>query len=224
MKSKFEQLKKTFTAALADVKDGVDLEEVKTKFLGRKGHLALLMKELAELAGEERREIGQIANETKKAIEEGLAAAEQARRTVTGFDLNRAQMLIAAIEKSLGLRFDEMDVFASLQGGIKFKDPALDLAFCAALISSAKDMPLPPDCAFMGEVGILAQVTSPAFLDRRLAEAERLGFKKAFVARAPKKDEGRFKSLQVEVVKDIGALYAAMTKLKPAPAPAAAKK
>ena len=142
------------------------------------------------------------------------------RRTVTGLDLNRAQMLIAAIEKSLGLRFDEMDVFASLQGGIKFRDPALDLAFCAALISSAKDAPLPPDCVFMGEVGILAQVTSPAFLDRRLAEAERLGFKKAFVARLPKKDEGRFRNLQVEAVKDIGALYAAMNKLKPAPSPA----
>ena len=61
------------------------------------------------------------------------------RRTVTGIDLNRAQMLIAALEKNVGLRFDEMDVFASLQGGIKLKDPALDLAFCAALISSAKD-------------------------------------------------------------------------------------
>jgi len=80
MKTKFEQLKKTFSAALADVKDGVDLEEVKTKFLGRKGHLAILMKELAELAGEERREIGQIANETKKAIEEGLARAEAAHQ------------------------------------------------------------------------------------------------------------------------------------------------
>lgn len=80
MKIKFEQLKKTFEAALADVKDGVDLEEIKTKFLGRKGHLAVLMKELAELADEERREIGQIANETKKAVEEGLARAEAARR------------------------------------------------------------------------------------------------------------------------------------------------
>lgn len=80
MKTKFEQLKIFFKAALDDVKDGVDLEEIKTKFLGRKGHLAVLMKELAELAGEERREIGQIANETKKAIEEGLARAEEARR------------------------------------------------------------------------------------------------------------------------------------------------
>ncbi len=140
------------------------------------------------------------------------------RRTVTGLDLNRAQMLIAALEKNVGLRFDEMDVFASLAGGIRLKDPALDLAFCAALISSAKDIPLPPDCVFMGEVGILAQASSPGFLDRRLAEAERLGFKTAFVPRPPKKDEGRFKGLRLEVVRDMGALYAALSKFIPAKA------
>ncbi|OGR68039.1 MAG: DNA repair protein RadA [Elusimicrobia bacterium GWC2_61_19] len=136
------------------------------------------------------------------------------RRTVTGMDLNRAQMLIAALEKNLGLRFDEMDVFASLQGGIRLKDSALDLAFCAALVSSAKDIPLPPDVVFLGEVGILAQVSSPGFLDRRLAEAERLGFKTAFVPRLPKKDEGRFKTLRLEVVRDMGGLYAALGRLK----------
>lgn len=140
------------------------------------------------------------------------------RRTVTGIDLNRAQMLIAALEKNVGLRFDEMDVFASLQGGIKLKDPALDLAFCAALISSAKDIALPPDCVFMGEVGILAQVSSPGFMDRRLAEAERLGFRTAFVPRLPKKDEGRFKTLRLEVVRDMGGLYAALARLTPAKA------
>ena len=140
------------------------------------------------------------------------------RRTVTGIDLNRAQMLIAALEKNVGLRFDEMDVFASLQGGIKLKDPALDLAFCAALISSAKDIAMPPDCVFMGEVGILAQVSSPGFMDRRLAEAERLGFKTAFVPRLPKKDEGRFKTLRLEVVRDMGGLYAALARLTPAKA------
>ncbi len=145
------------------------------------------------------------------------------RRTVTGFDLNRAQMLIAALEKNIGLRFDEMDVFASLQGGIRMKDPALDLAFCAALISSVKDIPLPPDCVFMGEVGILAQVSSPGFLDRRLAEAERLGFRTAFVPWMAGKDEKRLKTLRVEAVRDTGGLYAAMTKLNTAAAAGAKK-
>lgn len=140
------------------------------------------------------------------------------RRTVTGLDLNRAQMLIAALEKNVGLRFDEMDVFASLQGGIKLKDPALDLAFCAALVSSARDIPLPPDCVFIGEVGILAQTASPGFMDRRLAEAERLGFRTAFVPRPRNKDEGRFRALRLEVVRDMSALYAALSKFTPAKA------
>ena len=108
------------------------------------------------------------------------------------------------------------DVFASLQGGLKLKDPALDLAFCAALISSAKDIPLPPDGVFLGEVGILGVTSNPGFMDRRLAEAERLGFKTAFVPRLPKKDEGRFKTLRLEVVRDMGGLYAALAKLNPA--------
>ena len=77
---------------------------------------------------------------------------------------------------------------------------------------------MPPDCVFMGEVGILAQVSSPGFMDRRLAEAERLGFKTAFVPRLPKKDEGRFKTLRLEVVRDMGGLYAALARLTPAKA------
>jgi predicted ATP-dependent serine protease len=59
-------------------------------------------------------------------------------------------------------------------------------------------------------------VSSPGFLDRRRAEAERLGFKTAFVPRLPKKDEGRFKNLRLEVVRDMDGLYTAMMKFKPA--------
>ena len=81
MQQKFSDLKKTFDAALADLKDGVDLEEIKNKFLGRKGYLATLMKEMADLADDERKAIGRLANETKMAMEEGFARAEAARKT-----------------------------------------------------------------------------------------------------------------------------------------------
>lgn len=90
MKAKFEELKKTFDAAMADVKDGIDLEELKNKFLGRKGYLALLMKEMADLAGEERREIGKVANEIKLAMEEGLSRAEVAKQSS---QLNEAEKI-----------------------------------------------------------------------------------------------------------------------------------
>ncbi|MBU2574336.1 MAG: DNA repair protein RadA [Elusimicrobia bacterium] len=135
------------------------------------------------------------------------------RRTVAGLDLNRAQLLIAAVEKNTGLRFDTMDVFASLQGGIKLKDPALDLAFCAALISSARDLELAPDTVFLGEVGILAQTSPAAFMARRLSEAEQLGFKKAFTPRLNlKKETLKLTELAVEPVADIAGLYAALAK------------
>ncbi len=137
------------------------------------------------------------------------------RRTVTGLDLNRAQILIAAVEKNAGLRLDTMDVFASLQGGIKLKDPALDLAFCAAVISSAKDLELAPDTIFLGEVGILAQTSSTAFMARRLLEAERLGFRKAYTPRAAlKKEPLKLKDLEVVQVADIAGLYSALVKVK----------
>jgi len=135
------------------------------------------------------------------------------RRTVAGLDLNRAQMLIAAVEKNAGIRFDTMDVFASLQGGIKLKDPALDLAFCAALMSSAGDIKLSPDTVFLGEVGILAQTSAAPFMARRLAEAEQLGFRKAFTPRLNLKKEAlKLKELAVEQVADIAELYSAIAK------------
>ena len=140
------------------------------------------------------------------------------RRTVTGFDLNRAQMLIAALEKNLGLHFEEKDVFISIQGGFKFKEPALDLALCAALISSAKEIPLPPDWIFMGEVGVLAQVSAVPFMDRRLAEAERLEFKYAFTHKPRGKSENRSKKITVCPVRDLQGLMQAMLRSQPSKA------
>ncbi|MFH1253293.1 MAG: phenylalanine--tRNA ligase subunit alpha [Candidatus Uhrbacteria bacterium] len=90
MKSKFEELKKTFETAIADINDGIDLEEIKNKFLGRKGYLAILMKEMAELADEERKEVGRFANEVKLAMEEGLRQAENAKKVS---QLNEAEWL-----------------------------------------------------------------------------------------------------------------------------------
>ena len=103
------------------------------------------------------------------------------RRMATGLDLSRTQLLIAALEKHLRLRLENYDVFLSLSGGMKQKDPTLDLAACMALISSSRDIPLPADVVFLGEVGLLGQIGRVTFLSQRLKEAARLGFKKAYV-------------------------------------------
>lgn len=128
------------------------------------------------------------------------------RRVVTGIDLNRCLMLLAALEKHVGLNLDNKDVYVSLAGGVKFKDPALDLAVCAAVLSSVKDIALPHDSLFMAEVGILGQIAKVPLIDRRLEEAQRLGFKKAYTAPLAKSEIKNLKNIQVIELTDISEL------------------
>ena len=106
------------------------------------------------------------------------------RRLATGLDLNRCQLLLAALERHVGLSLENKDVFISVAGGIRLDDPALDLAVCAAVISSAKDAVIGWENVFAGEAGILGQVSRVPWMAARLNEAGRLGFKKAFIPAA----------------------------------------
>jgi len=128
------------------------------------------------------------------------------RRVATGVDLNRCLMLFAALEKHIGLSLDNKDIFVSLAGGVKLKDPALDLAICAAVISSCKDIPLPHDSVFMAEVGILGQVAKVPRIDKRLEEARRLGFKKAYTSAVTKEEKKKLGELNLEELTDLNAL------------------
>lgn len=128
------------------------------------------------------------------------------RRVATGVDLNRCLMLFAALEKHIGLSLDNKDIFVSLAGGVKLKDPALDLAVCAAVISSCKEIPVAPDCVFMAEVGILGQVAKVPLIDRRLEEAQRLGFKKGFSASVTKGEKQKLSAMSLVELADLNAL------------------
>lgn len=114
------------------------------------------------------------------------------RRIATGIDLNRCQMLLAALEKHVNINLETKDVYVSLAGGSKISDPALDMAVCAAVISSARDKALPGNFVFIGEVGILGQAAPAYMTERRVEEALRLGMKKIFVPvmREPIRAEG----------------------------------
>lgn len=128
------------------------------------------------------------------------------RRVATGVDLNRCLMLFAALEKHIGLSLDNKDIFVSLAGGVKLKDPALDLAICAAVISSCKDIALPHDSVFMAEVGILGQIAKVPRIDRRLDEASRLGFKKAFTSLISKNEQPKSQQLELVALEDLNDL------------------
>ena len=125
------------------------------------------------------------------------------RRMATGLDLNRVLVLLAAMEKHLRLRFEERDVFVSLAGGVRLKDPALDLAACAAVASSLRDLPLPADCVMVGEVGLLGEVSRAPFLEQRLKEAAKAGFKRAIVAKRALKDLPRGLGLELAGAADL---------------------
>lgn len=128
------------------------------------------------------------------------------RRVATGVDLNRCLMLFAALEKHTGLPLDNKDIYVNVAGGVKLKDPALDLAVCAAVISSCKDIALGHDSVFCAEVGILGQVSKVPLIDRRLEEAQRLGFTKAYCALVSKDEKQNLGALKLAELADLNDL------------------
>ncbi|MEM0984775.1 MAG: DNA repair protein RadA [Pseudomonadota bacterium] len=103
------------------------------------------------------------------------------RRSVVGWDSNRLAMLLAVLEARCGVSLGGHDVYLSVAGGYKVQDPAGDLAACAALLTSLTDTPGPGKSVFFGEVALSGAIRAVSRTDQRLKEAERLGFKEAFI-------------------------------------------
>lgn len=105
------------------------------------------------------------------------------RRTATGLDYNRLTMLLAVLEKRMGLRLGDQDVYLNIAGGVRVMEPAADLAAVAAVASSFREAPVERHTVLIGEVGLGGEIRDVPHLDRRLAEAERMGFTRAVIAR-----------------------------------------
>ena len=105
------------------------------------------------------------------------------QRSATGFDTRRLNMLLAVLEKRVGLNIGTKDVFLNIAGGLKVEDPAIDLSIVAALMSSYNDVAIDMKTAFAGEVGLSGEVRAVNRVDQRIQEAEKLGFKKIFVSK-----------------------------------------
>ncbi|MHA7130438.1 DNA repair protein RadA [Algoriphagus namhaensis] len=105
------------------------------------------------------------------------------QRSSTGHDAKRLNMLLAVLEKRGGMRLGQQDVFLNVAGGMKVADPALDLAVCASLISSYEDTPVSPELCLAGEIGLGGEVRAVSRIENRIAEAEKLGFKKIIVSK-----------------------------------------
>jgi DNA repair protein RadA/Sms len=99
------------------------------------------------------------------------------RRTSTGLDYNRVNLLMAVLEKRLGFRMGDFDAYVNIAGGIRVTEPAVDLAVCIAIISSYKDMNISKETVAFGEVGLGGEVRAVSMADQRIREAKKLGFK-----------------------------------------------
>lgn len=105
------------------------------------------------------------------------------RRTTSGLDFNRVQLLIALLQKRLNLPLFSSDIFVSVAGGLKIFEPAADLGICLSIVSSFKNKPLPSDLVAISEVGLLGELRSVANLDKRIKEAKQLGLQKIVSAK-----------------------------------------
>ena len=105
------------------------------------------------------------------------------RRTASGFDFNRANLLVAVLEKRAGYFFGSLDVYLNIVGGLELDETACDLAVCLAMVSSMLDKPIDDKTVAIGEVGLGGEVRNVTFLELRLREAQRIGFTKAIVPR-----------------------------------------
>ncbi|MDC0584691.1 DNA repair protein RadA [Bacteroidales bacterium] len=104
------------------------------------------------------------------------------QRTTTGYDVRRLNMLLAVLEKRVGFKLSLKDVFLNLAGGIKINDPAVDLAVVTAILSSNLDIAVDKNISFAGEIGLSGEIRPVNRIEQRVAEAEKLGFKKIFIS------------------------------------------
>ncbi len=105
------------------------------------------------------------------------------RRAAVGLDLNRLSMIIAVLGSRFGLNLSQKEVYLNVVGGLKISEPAVDLSMCLALISSAKDCPLPDSTIAIGEVSLTGEVRMSSHIDLRVREAAKLGFKNCILSK-----------------------------------------
>ncbi len=119
------------------------------------------------------------------------------RRTPNGIDFNRLLLVSAVLTKRLGLKLFDQDVFVNVIGGLQVEEPAADLAVAVAVASSVRDLPVPADMVFMGEIGLSGELRAVAQLTVRLKEAAKLGFRRAIIPRTLRQSDPLPQDLEI---------------------------
>ena len=128
------------------------------------------------------------------------------RRMATGIDYNRVVLLMAIMEKRLGMQLQNQDAYVNIIGGLKIDEPAVDLGAVLAISSSFKNIAIDPTMVALGEVGLTGEIRSVQFIEKRIMEAQKMGFKKCIIPKS------NLKGLKVEEIEIIGVstLYEAL--------------
>lgn len=111
------------------------------------------------------------------------------RRTANGVDFNRLLLLVAVLNKRVGVRLSNQDIFVNVVGGLKINEPAADLAVATAIASSFRNTPVAADLAIVGEIGLSGELRAVGQLSKRLNEAAKLGFKRCLVPKSFRRQE-----------------------------------
>jgi DNA repair protein RadA/Sms len=125
------------------------------------------------------------------------------KRTANGFDYNRLALLIAVLEKKVGMPLGNQDVYLNIVGGLRINEPSVDLGVLVAVASSYKNIPIPKDMVIIGEVGLTGEVRRINMLEKRIKEAEKLGFKTCVIPESNKKDLKEKYKLDIIGIRDI---------------------
>lgn len=125
------------------------------------------------------------------------------RRMASGPELGRVLMLMAALEKRGGLKMSAFDTYINIVGGLRITEPAADLGLILAVASSMTGTPMDPHTVAIGEVGLTGEIRNVSFLEARIAECEKLGFKKCIVPKSGMEKLKKFKSIEVCPFSDI---------------------
>lgn len=127
------------------------------------------------------------------------------RRTATGIDYNRINLLMAVLEKRVGLRLSDFDAYVNIAGGFKITEPAIDLPICLAIASSYKNITIDKSTIAFGEVGLSGEVRSVSMVDKRVKEAKKLGFNNVILplSNFNKLDKDMFEGVNLIGVKNV---------------------
>jgi len=148
----------------------------------------------------------------------GHSVLEVPRRVTSGLDASRVGMVLAVLQRRADVKLGKSDVYAATVGGVRLTEPSVDLAVALALASSVADLSIPQGVIVVGEVGLAGEVRNVAGVPRRVAEAERMGFKQAIVPVGSSAGSGTGSAMEVVEVEDVReALKAAFTGLSVQP-------